>query len=60
MSLVLTGAEDPQLLCGGDDVEVSGEEVDEGARINHKNKHPKSVHSHLLPETRENKGSLIS
>lgn len=45
----LTGAEDPELLSGWNEVEVCGEEVHERPGIHHEHKHAEAVHSHLLP-----------
>lgn len=45
----LTSTEDAELLSGGDEVEVCGEEVHERSGIHHEHKHPEAVHSHLLP-----------
>lgn len=52
MSIYLTSAEDAELLRGRHKVEVSGEEIHEGAGIHHEHEHAEAVHSHLLPAKR--------
>lgn len=48
----LTGAEDAELLGGGYEVEVRGEEVHECTGIHHEHKHTKAIHPNLLPVRR--------
>lgn len=51
-TLDLTGTEDAELLSGGYEVEMSGEEVHEGTGIHHEHKHTKAIHPNLLPVRR--------
>lgn len=46
---VFTGTKDAQLLDWRNKVEVRGEQVHEGSRVNHKHKHAEAIDSHLLP-----------
>lgn len=48
----LTGTEDAELLSGGYEVEMRGEEVHERTRIHHEHKHTKAIHPNLLPVRR--------
>lgn len=48
----LTGTEDAELLSGGYEVEMRGEEVHERTGIHHEHKHTKAIHPNLLPVRR--------